>query len=206
VLEAIGFSHGPEFLGAIGRSIVCQQLANLDALGLEVQKRSLEKGCRGALLLVRQHLHVAGPGVVIVADVKHLIARLAILVVPDACGSVAHLIEVGQLLGVEVEEVAWSFVLIAVRRLLLLEGRGPGNPCLPQPEPHGGPGHAQLRGDPDRRLAPPPSTYGLDDEAKLVASRQTVGLAGAIPQASFTFVPESLEPLVAGPFAESGQR
>ncbi len=41
----------------------------------------------------------------------------------------------------------------------------------------------QLPGDPDRRLAPPPSTYGLDDEAKLVASRQAVRLAGPVSQA-----------------------
>jgi hypothetical protein len=54
-------------------------------------------------------------------------------------------------------------------------------------------------------LAPPPSTYGLDDEAKLVASRQSMGLAGAILEASISLSPEAFQPLVAGSLAESGQ-
>jgi hypothetical protein len=119
--------------------------------------------------------------VVIVADMEHLVTRTAVPVVPDARGSVAHLIEVGELLRIQVEEIAWSLVLVAVRRLLLLEGRSSGDSGLPKPKAHGGPGYAQLLGNPDRRLAPPSSTYGLDDEAKLVASRQSMGLAAPIP-------------------------
>jgi hypothetical protein len=85
-------------------------------------------------------------------------------------------------------------VFVAVRRFFRLKGRGPGNPVIPEPEPHGGAWHAQFGGDPDRRLAPPPSTYGLDDEAKLVASRQAVRLAGAILEADSPFRLESGQP------------
>jgi hypothetical protein len=60
--------------------------------------------------------------VVVIADMEHLVARTAVLRVTDSCGSMAHLMEVGELLGVEVEKVTGSFVLIAVRWFLRLEG------------------------------------------------------------------------------------
>jgi hypothetical protein len=53
-------------------------------------------------------------------------------------------------------------------------------------------------------LAPPSSAYGLDDEAKLMASRQAMGLAGTIPETRVSFLSEAVEPLVASPFAEPG--
>jgi hypothetical protein len=42
-------------------------------------------------------------------------------------------------------------------------------------------------GDPNGRLATPPSTYGLDDEAKLVTSSEAMRLARAIPKARAPF-------------------
>jgi hypothetical protein len=58
---------------------------------------------------------------VVVADVEHLVASAAILRMTNACDPVAHLVEVGELLRVQVEKVTGSSVLIAVRRFLLLE-------------------------------------------------------------------------------------
>jgi hypothetical protein len=141
---------------------------------------------------------------VIAADMQHLIAVAMISLVPDAGSAVAHLVEIGQFLGVEVKEIARSVMLIPVVRFLFLERSWLGGAGLPKPEPYGGAWHPQLPGNPDRRLAPPPSTYGLDDEAKLVASRQTMGLAGAVPKARIPFVPKAFKPLVAGAFTEPG--
>jgi hypothetical protein len=45
-------------------------------------------------------------------------------------------------------------------------------------------------------LASPPSTYGLDDEAKLMAPGQAVRLAGAILEASGSFGPEPGQPVI----------
>ena len=114
---------------------------------------------------------------VIAAHMQHLVAHAPIVLVADARSPVAHFLEVGELLCVQVEEITRSCVLVAVRRLLRLEIRGPGDPGLPQPETNGGSWNVQVSGDMKCRLAPQPSTYGLDDEAKLVASRQSVGLA-----------------------------
>jgi hypothetical protein len=86
-----------------------------------MQKRPLEESSRGALLFVWQHFHVTGTGVVVVADVQHLVTRLAVLVVADACGAVTHFVEIRQLLRVQVEQVAWGVVLVTVGWLLLLE-------------------------------------------------------------------------------------
>jgi hypothetical protein len=52
-------------------------------------------------------------------------------------------------------------------------------------------------------LAPPPSTYGLDDEAKLVASRQSMGLAGAVLEARSTFGLEPGQPPIGSARAEA---
>jgi hypothetical protein len=60
--------------------------------------------------------------VVVVANMEHLITSTPVLLMADACNPVTHLIEVGELLRVEVEEVAWGFVLVAVRWLLRLKG------------------------------------------------------------------------------------
>jgi hypothetical protein len=59
--------------------------------------------------------------VVVVADVEHLVTRLAVLAVPNARGSVASLMKVREFLRVQVEEVAWGFMLVTIRWFLLLE-------------------------------------------------------------------------------------
>lgn len=59
---------------------------------------------------------------VVIADMEHLIASAPVLCVANTCSPVAHLVEVGQLLRVEVKEVPRGLVLVAVGWLLLLEG------------------------------------------------------------------------------------
>jgi len=141
---------------------------------------------------------------VIAADMQHLIAVAMVPLMSDAGGAVAHLVEIGQLLGVEMEEIARGFMLIPIVRFFFLEGSRLGSPCLPKPEAHGGAWHPQLPGDPDRRLASPPSTYGLDDEPKLVASGQAMRLAGAVQESRLALPPKTLDPLVPSPLAETG--
>jgi len=141
---------------------------------------------------------------VIAANMQHLIAVALVPLMADAGGAVAYLIEIGQFLGVEVEQIAWGFMLIPIVRFFFLEGSRLGSPCLPKPEAHGGSWHPQLPGNPDRRLATPPSTYGLDDESKLVASRQAMGLAGSVLKPGLSLPPKTLNPLVPSPFTEPG--
>jgi hypothetical protein len=133
---------------------------------------------------------------------EHLVPR-STAVLPSITGDpVANLVEVGKLLGIEMEEIAGCFMLIPIVRFFFLEGGQLGSPRLPKPEAHGGAWHTQLPGDADSRLAPPPSTYGLDDEPKLVASRQAMRLAGAILKPRLALHPESLDPFVSGPLAK----
>lgn len=56
---------------------------------------------------------------VLVADMEHLIACLGILRVANAYGPVSRLMEVGEFLRVQVEQVAWGVLLVTVGRLLL---------------------------------------------------------------------------------------
>jgi hypothetical protein len=143
---------------------------------------------------------------VIAADMQHLIAVALVPLMPDAGSAVAHLIEIGQFLGVEVEEIARSFMLIPIVRFFFLEGSRLGSAGLSKPEAHGGARHPQLPGDPDRRLAPPSSTYGLDDESKLMASGQAMRLAGAVLKSRLALSPKTLNPFVPGPLTEPGHR
>jgi len=139
---------------------------------------------------------------VIAAHVQHLITLTFVPPVADAIGSMSHFAEVGEFLGIQVEEIPRCLVFVAIGRLFLPEGGGLGRAGLAQPEPHRGPGNSQLCCDPDGRLAPPPSTYGLDDEAKLMASRQTKGPAGIILQTGNPFGLESCQPDIGAPSAD----
>jgi hypothetical protein len=58
---------------------------------------------------------------VIAAYVQHLIPLSLVPSVADAVGPMPNLTEVGELLRVQVEQVSWSLVLVAVGWLLLLE-------------------------------------------------------------------------------------
>jgi hypothetical protein len=78
---------------------------------------------------------------VVAADVEHLVASSSVLRVANACDPMANLPEVGQLLGIQMKEVAWSLMFVAVRRLFLPEGGPPSDPGLPKPHTHRGPGH-----------------------------------------------------------------
>jgi hypothetical protein len=139
---------------------------------------------------------------VIATDMEHLIAAPLVPRVANAGSAMAHLVEVGELLGVEMEEITWGLMLIPIVRFFLDKRGRQGSTGLPEPKAYGRAGHAKLPGNPDRRLALPSSTYGLDDEPKLMASRQAVGLAGAILEARLSLSPKALDPLVPSTLAE----
>jgi hypothetical protein len=141
---------------------------------------------------------------VITAYMEHLVASPPVAMMPDAIGAMPRGIEVGQLLGVKVEQVAGSCVLIAVVRLFLLERSGSGDPRPPEPEPDRATRDSKVPGDPDRRLAQPSSTYGLDDKAKLVASTKAVRLAGSVLKPMPALLPEATQPLMTRTLTESG--
>ena len=116
---------------------------------------STEGRFRG-LLLIREHLHLAGAGVVVAADMEHLVACAAALLVAVPGHAVASPVEVGELLGIKVQQVAGRRVLLAVIGLLGLESRGLGDAGPAERETHGGAGNAEVSGDADGRLALPP--------------------------------------------------
>ena len=156
-----------------------------------------------SILFAWQHLHVGHPRVVITTYVQHLIALTFVPAVANAVGPMPHFAEVGQFLCIQMEKIPRSLMLVAVGRLLLSESAGQGCSGLAQPETHRGPGNSKLCSDPDRHLAPPSSTYGLDDEAKLMASRQTVEPAGAVTEPGIPTLTKAPEPLVTGPLTEA---
>jgi hypothetical protein len=57
--------------------------------------------------------------VIVVADMEDLVARSTAVLPAITGNSVADLVEVGELLGVEMEEIAWGLVLIPIVRFFL---------------------------------------------------------------------------------------
>ena len=88
------------------------------------------KADRCGCLLVFEHFDVGEPGRVIDADVDVFPADPAASLSAVARDTVAGTSNTAELLDVDVEELAWPFALVAVRRLGRLEPRQ-----LAQPDP-----------------------------------------------------------------------
>jgi len=87
-------------------------------------KRPLEESGSGLLLFIREYLGVAAPGMGIDGDVQVLPADTPGTAGEVAVDSMAHSLDLAELLDVEVQESTWFGDLVTPRRFLLLQ-RGP---------------------------------------------------------------------------------
>ncbi len=126
-------------LGDVGRSVVAHHLTTLDALAVEPGQCPAQEADRCALLLIGQHLDVGEPCGVIDGNVDPVVtdaSRAALL--PVSCDAVSHLAEAGQLLDVDVNQVAGPFPFVALNRRLWLQVSQPAQPQAVQRSGHGG--------------------------------------------------------------------
>lgn len=131
----------PEQMAFVGRTVVCHDVLDSDAVPREEEERALEDGYRARLLLVRQHLGVGKPGGVIDGDVKcfpskAFTASSAIaLALPIAGDAMTDAVDPAQFLGVEMDQLARMFALIADYRLDRIERleatKADARPCPP---------------------------------------------------------------------------
>ena len=109
--------------GAVAGAVVGHDSLGLDPVRAEVGDCATEKADRCGCFLVFEHFDVGEPGRVIDADVGVFSADPAVSLSAVACDTVAGMSDTAGLLDVGVEELAWPFALVAVRRLGRLESR-----------------------------------------------------------------------------------
>ena len=156
-----------EQVAAVADAVVGHDPAHGDALAGEPDHGPGQEAGAGVAGLVVQHLDIGGPGMVVDADVDVLEADLAVLADPAAGDAVPRLVEAGEPLDVEMDQIAGAAPLVAPDRRLGLEGRelaeakagqlrrdrragepepardlGRGQPAVPQPEDHLAPARA----------------------------------------------------------------
>ena len=103
---------------------------------------------RCALLLIGQHLDVGEPWGVVDGHVDPVVSdasRAALL--PVACDAVTNLAEEGQLLGVDVNQIAGPLPLIALNRRPWIKVSQPAQPQAVQRSAHGGERSRELARD-----------------------------------------------------------
>ena len=116
--------------GAVAGAVVGHDPLDLDPVRAEVGDCATEKADRCGCLLVFEHFDVGEPGRVIDAGVDVFPADPAASLSAVARDTVAGTSNTAELLDLDVEELAWPFALVAVRRLGRLEPRQ-----LAQPDP-----------------------------------------------------------------------
>ena len=177
--EALGFAVGPWPVGpcpqvpdpkrstservdgrAVGGGVVGHHPLDADAVGGEVGDRSSEEADSGDRTLIGEHLDVGKSGCIVDADV-HVFPSDASRLAPAAAGdTVASAIDPGQLLDVDMQQLARASTLVAVRWLRTLERRELAQTDAGEDRRHSRARHRQHLGD--LRPAHPQPTQGGD--------------------------------------------
>jgi hypothetical protein len=135
--------------------------------------------------------------VVVDADEDHLPADASSLPAPIAVDPVAHAVDAGKALGIDVEELSGPPVLVALRRLqLLLEPPDAPQAELLEMSRHGGEGHLELLADLPGRLAPPPQLLHAPEGLAGRLDRDSARTRRAVSKARLPVFLEPVQPLV----------
>ena len=136
-----------EQVAAIADAVVGHDPAHGDALAGEPDDGPGEEAGAGIAGLVVQDLDIGGPGMVVDADMDILEADLAVLADAAAGDAVSGLVEAGEPLDVEMDEIARPPPLVAPDRRLRLERRQLAEAEAGQLGRHRGAGEPEAAGD-----------------------------------------------------------
>jgi hypothetical protein len=151
----------PEGFAAVGGAVIGHDPLDADALTAEPRQCATEKPDRALLFLVRQDLAVRQTRGVVDANVQCLPADAVVPIDrarPASGDAVADTGDAPELLGVEVDQLARAFALVAHDRRLLIKRRQPVQTQPAQNPANRGHRHAELAGDlrPAHPLPPQP--------------------------------------------------
>jgi hypothetical protein len=102
--------------GDVARAVVAHDPFDGDAKTLEVAQRPHQEAGHGLALLVGQDLDIGEPGRIVDGDVYELPADGAVLAAPIAGDAMADVAEAGELLDVEVDELAGACAIVPPHR------------------------------------------------------------------------------------------
>ena len=188
----------------IARAVVGHHPFDPDALALEPAQRADQEAGGRLASLVRQDLDIGEARGVVDRDVHELPADLAVLAPPIAGDAMAEPGEAGELLGVEMDQLAGPCAVVAPRRLARFErgqsaeaepGQVTGHRAARQMQAVGDllAGHAIRAAQPDDHRDP-----GLGQPVGHLPGRRA-----AVAQASQRGLPIAGEPRADGPLTES---
>ena len=147
VSDAQRLARSGEVLGAERRTVVGEQPAHRDTKACVVGHRVVQELHRLWRLLVRVHGGEGDARMVIDGHKQHLPARSVDRVAPVAGDAVAGALDTPELLGIDVQHIAWRFVLVAHDGLNRIERTQQGQPGTREYSAHGALGHAQRHRD-----------------------------------------------------------
>jgi hypothetical protein len=128
-----------EEMAAVAGAVVGHDPAHADAVAGEPDHCPSEEARAAVAGLVVQDLDIGEPGMVVDADVDKLPADAIVLAAPGPGDAMAGLVEAGELLDVEMDQIAGSGALVTAHRLL---GRKRGQAVQAEAHELGGDGRA----------------------------------------------------------------
>jgi len=170
VFEAESAAGVVEGLGAECRAVVGEHASDAYAQRAEVGHGVAQELYGTGLALIGVQVGEADARMVVDCHKQELPAGAVDRVAPIAGDSVARSFDAAELLGVDVNEIAGMFMLVAHDRFGGLEIPQPGQPCPGKHPAHGALGHPQARGN--SRLNQAPAAQ-LDDRQRLGRSNRS---------------------------------
>jgi len=204
VLEAEASDLGGESGGAIGRAIVGVETVDAEAEVGKEGERELEEGDDAASGFVRENGGKGEARVVVDGDVQILPARAARVVELAVAGdAMARADNAGQLLDVEVEEVARRGPFVAHHRWRRFERRETMEAVAAKNTADRGFGELGFGGDLKAWQLVPAEREDTSDAERVRGKRGRSRLGRAIRKTGPAFALEASEPLVNGAFRET---
>src|SRR5208282_1177757 len=177
------------------RTVVGKHAAGADAKALEVSDGLSQEVCRRGGFFVPVHGGKSQPRVIVDGNVEKLPAGAASFVFGIAGDAVARLDDAGELLDVEMQQIARRGVLVADDGDFRFQHVPPVELQTGQDAAHGGLAQAQLLSDADPGPAFPPQPLHALDQFRRGASRGALGTRRSIPESRATRLAITPDPL-----------
>ena len=155
VLDVLLVEELAEIAFAVAASVVGEHAAHGEAEAGEVGAGHVEEELRRAAGLVRQNSGKADAAVIVDGDVQVLVTGAARFAGAVAVDAMAGLDDTGQALDIEVDQIAWMFVLVAHHRRRRIQRAQPVEPGPAQDAADSGTAQSQRQADAQAVIAQP---------------------------------------------------
>src|SRR5208283_2395501 len=184
-----------EVMGIEAGSVIGHDAAHRDAEPGKVSYGLMQETDRGSSFLVRQHSSEGNAGVVVDGDVEKLPTGAAGFISGIAGDAVARLDNAGQLLDVEMQQIAGGSMFVTHDGYLGLQHFDLVELQSGQNAAHRGPAQPSGLGDANSGPALPTQPFYPLDQSQVHPARRAMGTRGAVAQRRAAGFPEAAYPL-----------